>query len=197
MKKLLFICYVIGLLSVQSISAQVVQPPVDEPCRGCDGGGGGGAPRTYGILAPNTADNSGNALILFEGNYCTQDEVLRHPLQTERKTFNVSYLNLNSENNVFFAAIAVWFGVGPNDETRSLALQGVKAGRVIEFYDDPYGSKSDDWVEILVKQDVLSSDRYLIYSYEFSYEDDFVKVTYHKDNGLDGKISYINTFMAY
>lgn len=76
-----------------------------------------------------------------------------------------------------------------NDEARSLTLNDVREGAVIKLYDDPKGNANDDdWVEIHVKK---SSQQYTVNTFEKTYEDDFVKVTYHPNNGLDGKVSHI------
>lgn len=73
-----------------------------------------------------------------------------------------------------------------NDEARSLILHDVPGGRVIRLYDSPSGATDDDWVQIRVLQPVTS---YTIPTFENSFEDAFVRVTYHPDNGLDGKVS--------
>ena len=76
-----------------------------------------------------------------------------------------------------------------NDDARSAKLKWVKPGTKIKVYDDPGGDPDeDDWTEIKVKR--LFKYR-TIDSFEDSYEDDYVKVTYHKDNGLDGKVSHM------
>ena len=48
-------------------------------------------------------------------------------------------------------------------------------------------TKGDDWTEIKIKQKISSP--YGIDTYESSFEDDTVKVTFHSHNGLDGKVS--------
>ncbi|MDN3548791.1 hypothetical protein [Mucilaginibacter aquaedulcis] len=168
-----------------------------QPCDPCSPPGGGG-PTAYGHFIPNGGDHTGNAIIMYEGNNCTQDEVLRHELNADNMAFNINYKDANSYGSSIFTKIAVKFILmeGPNDEARSMALQGVTAGRTIQLYDSPDGSKSDDWVEILIKQDIHSFDLYELDTFEQSYEDAYVKVTYHAHNGLDGKVSNINTFVT-
>jgi hypothetical protein len=73
-----------------------------------------------------------------------------------------------------------------NDEARAVELIDVPAGYVMRFSDSPQGKANDDWVEIIVKQDIFSR---VIDTLERSYEDEALKVIYHRDNGLDGKSS--------
>ena len=73
-----------------------------------------------------------------------------------------------------------------NDEARSALLHDVPAGKVLRFYDHPFRSESDDWVEVIVKRAVA---RKYISSFERSFEDADVRVSYHRNNGLDGKVS--------
>jgi phosphatidylserine/phosphatidylglycerophosphate/cardiolipin synthase-like enzyme len=73
-----------------------------------------------------------------------------------------------------------------NDEARSALLHDVPAGKVLRFYDDPFRSESDDWIEVIVKRAVA---RKYLGSFERSFEDDEVRVIYHRYDGLDGKIS--------
>ncbi|MCY0990374.1 hypothetical protein OV203_24755 [Nannocystis sp. ILAH1] len=75
-----------------------------------------------------------------------------------------------------------------NDEIRSLKLYGARAGAVIQLYDDPNGSTSDDFTIIHVKRIV---PEYVVGTFERSYEDDTVIVNFIRNNGLDGKVSRI------
>ena len=54
--------------------------------------------------------------------------------------------------------------------------------------DDPDGDIGDDWTEIKVKMLFTSK---VIGTFEHSYANDYVEVTYHTHNGLDGKVSRI------
>jgi hypothetical protein len=174
----------------------LLAPPID-PIGDNPGGGGYSPPPVYGRFISNGGSHSsGNAIFLWEGNNCTQDEVIRHVLANDNSVVKGSYKDLYSGSNVFVGAAQVLFGVGPNDEARSISVQGVKAGRVIEFYDSPNAYKDDDWVEILFKQDIHSFDLYQIDTFEKSYEDAYVRVTFHSHNGLDGKVSYINSYLS-
>lgn len=73
-----------------------------------------------------------------------------------------------------------------NDEARSVILRDVPADRVLRVFDDPDGSRQDDWTEIETKRDV---GELLIPTFEESFDNDDVRVSYHRHNGLDGKIS--------
>jgi hypothetical protein len=75
-----------------------------------------------------------------------------------------------------------------NDEARSAELSWVKPGTTITVYDDPDGGTGDDWTEIKVKR-LFKYET--IGTFEGSYENDYVKVTFHHHNGLDGKVSRI------
>ncbi len=73
-----------------------------------------------------------------------------------------------------------------NDRARSLLFRKLKPGTIIRLFDDPAGNTGDDWVEILVKQEV---EGYCVISFESSFEDIVIKVTFSQVNGLDGKVS--------
>ncbi len=75
-----------------------------------------------------------------------------------------------------------------NDDARSVTLLNVRKGAIIRVYDNPEGKEDDDYAEIVVKKEVQS---YCVKSFENTYEDDTVKVTFHKNNGLDGKVSRV------
>lgn len=75
-----------------------------------------------------------------------------------------------------------------NDEARSVKLLNVRPGCTISVYDSPGGSTKDDFCIIRVKR---SSPEYTVATFERSYEDDYVLVSYARKNGLDGKVSRI------
>ncbi|MDN3548790.1 hypothetical protein [Mucilaginibacter aquaedulcis] len=83
-----------------------------------------------------------------------------------------------------------------NDQARSLEFNGMLAGRSLIFFDSPSAETDDDWVEILIKKPIPATDVYRLDTFEQSYEDDYVKVTSHYHNGLDGKVSYLRTYMT-
>ena len=76
-----------------------------------------------------------------------------------------------------------------DNEARSLKLNGVKAGTIIKLCDDPEGREAKgDYCIIQVLKEV---QEYTVDSFEKTYTDDVVKVTYSKDSGLDAKVSNI------
>ncbi|MFT4623522.1 MAG: hypothetical protein ACI8PZ_002178 [Myxococcota bacterium] len=76
----------------------------------------------------------------------------------------------------------------PNDEFRSVQLQNLSPGWTITVYDSPSASTGDDWCTIEVKSQTTV---YNVDSFETDVDDSFVTVTFHKKNGLDGKVSYV------
>jgi hypothetical protein len=76
----------------------------------------------------------------------------------------------------------------PNDEHRSVKLLNVRAGCVISVFDRPDGGTTDDFCVVQVKR---SSPEYTVGTFERSYEDDDVLVSYAHHNGLDGRVSRI------
>jgi len=113
------------------------------------------------------------AVVFWEGNNGSQDG---WPLSTD---FNQSYDLKDGGSPV------------PNDETRSCTITDASAGTVIYVYDSPSASKDDDWAEIQVAQNITSPVVVNTFENSTSYGGGAVKVTYHKNNGLDGKVSYI------
>ncbi|QJB31953.1 hypothetical protein HF324_11360 [Chitinophaga oryzae] len=75
-----------------------------------------------------------------------------------------------------------------NDEIRSMKLYGVRAGCEITVYDSPDGATNDDFTIVNVKK---ISPEYTVNTFERSYEDEYVVVSFIQNNGLDGKISRI------
>ena len=79
-----------------------------------------------------------------------------------------------------------------NDKIRSIRLNDVAQGTKIRLYDDPAGSEKDDWTEITVtasKANATISHLELgggSISYQTGYN-----LTWHKHNGLNGKVSHI------
>jgi hypothetical protein len=75
-----------------------------------------------------------------------------------------------------------------NDAIRSLKLHGVRPGAEIRLYDSPDGSTSDDFCIINVKRSI---PEYVVPSLERTYEDEYVRVMFIRNNGLDGQVSRI------
>ncbi|NML40028.1 hypothetical protein HHL17_22695 [Chitinophaga sp. G-6-1-13] len=75
-----------------------------------------------------------------------------------------------------------------NDEIRSMKLYGVRRDCQITVFDSPDGAMNDDFAIVNVKK---ISPEYTVNTFERSYEDDTVVVSFIRNNGLDGKISRI------
>lgn len=75
-----------------------------------------------------------------------------------------------------------------DNTVRSLKMHNVRPGAEIRLYDSPDGSTSDDFSIINVKR---VAPEYIVQSFERSYEDEYVRVTFIRNNGLDGQISRI------
>lgn len=78
--------------------------------------------------------------------------------------------------------------VKPNDEARSAKLLDVRVGAVITIFDDSSGSAEDDFCVIRVKR---SLPEYIVGTFERSFDDEYVSVSYARKNGLDGRVSRI------
>lgn len=104
-------------------------------------------------------------IVLYEGNGGSQNIVQRFP-------------DTPGQNS----------RVTPNDEARSAKLLNVRVGAVITVYDSPDGSTNDDFCVIRVKK---SSPEYTVATFERSYDDEYVSVSFARNNGLDGKVSRI------
>jgi hypothetical protein len=75
-----------------------------------------------------------------------------------------------------------------NDAIRSAKIYGVRPGCEIRVYDALNGDTNDDFCIVNVKREV---PEYVIDTFEKTYEDEYVRVTFIRNNGLDGKISRI------
>jgi hypothetical protein len=71
---------------------------------------------------------------------------------------------------------------------RSVVLYDIPAGRALRLFDSPVGNKTDDWTEIIAK---LPLNHVQLDSFERSFENTRVRVVYHRNNGLDGKVSRV------
>jgi len=75
-----------------------------------------------------------------------------------------------------------------NDAIKSVKLYGVRPGCTVSLFDSPEGSMKDDFCIVNVRR---STAEYTVDSFQKSYEDDIVTVTYIRDSGSDGEISRI------
>lgn len=77
----------------------------------------------------------------------------------------------------------------PNDEARSCSLLDVPAGTVIKLYDNPDGHTENDWAQITVNR--RTTNDLCVPSFEHDFSDEWYTLKYHKQNGLQGKVSRI------
>lgn len=126
------------------------------------------------LFQPDWNKSIGSYLELYEGNGGTQDVVCP--------------IAITATQPISFGDPIDGYDYRcDNDEARSMLLHDVPAGKVLTFYDDPSGNyRRDDWTEVFVKRAV--SRKYLD-TFERSFEDDDLRVVYHRNDGLDGKIS--------
>ncbi|WP_413668312.1 hypothetical protein ACEN9X_28225 [Mucilaginibacter sp. Mucisp86] len=166
-------------------------PPPDDP--GSGGGGGGPLPPNGGLVS-YTAD-------LTQYGSLNPDGVIGL-IEQNGPSYHTPYSALGTHsgqaNNIdIYHLFPTWpnsaLGGGGafNDRARSALFYGKQAGLHYELYDSPDASKSDDWVEITVKKDIPAGLAYYVWTFESSFYDDYVSVTYHANNGLDGKVSFI------
>lgn len=80
-----------------------------------------------------------------------------------------------------------------NDEARSLRVWYAAPGTIIKVYDDPNGKESDDWAEIRV----LSDKDFVVRSFEEDRVSSDYSITYHRKNGLKGKVSHLRITPGY
>jgi len=107
---------------------------------------------------------------LYEGNDQSQDHVCVVSVQDNT---SVKFTDANPRHC-------------DNDEARSFVLYSIPKGRVLRFFDSPDGSTSDDWVEIIAKRDIQQK---MLRSFETDLDDADITMTFHRNDGLDGKVS--------
>lgn len=112
---------------------------------------------------------TGGIASLYEGNGAIQNKVCDLPLEDAETRFRGN-------------------GACDNDEARSLVLSLARAGTRISLYDSPDCRVNDDYTIIRVKRDLF---RKVVSSFERSVNDTDIEVVYHRDNGLDGKVSCV------
>jgi hypothetical protein len=75
-----------------------------------------------------------------------------------------------------------------NDAIRSCKLFMVRPGAEIRLYDSADASTTDDFAIINVKR---MAPEYVVETFERTYEDEYVRISFIRNNGLDGQISRI------
>ncbi len=121
-----------------------------------------------GLSQPEQQSQDLGRVILYEGNDCSENTI--------GETDDSTPQEINFKERYEFE----------NDETRSVLLINVRSGISIRLFDHPRGDLDDDWVEIQV---IGSISEVCVDSYEQSYRDNLLNVTFHEHNGLDGKVS--------
>jgi hypothetical protein len=81
----------------------------------------------------------------------------------------------------------------PNDQARSCMLVDVARGTVITVTDSPSGATDDDFTTITALSDI---SELVISTFEQSFSNSQVVVSYTSKNGLDGKVSYVKVQAA-
>merc|ERR1712055_117973 len=123
----------------------------------------------------STKDSATNGIIMFyEGNNGSQNQVC-----------TISWTGDASWNFQHFDDCE-------NDEARTAKILLAHSGTTISLYDSPSGSKDDDYTVIKIRGEVTSPVE--LGTFERSQTIDLpgggtVEVAFHKDNGLDGKVS--------
>lgn len=112
------------------------------------------------------------ALIFLEGNDCMQDVVGEIPLLPGQS------INIQEDDRLM------------NDAARSAVLLDLATETRLALFDSPDADQADDWTEIGARRHI---DVYCVTTFERAYEDEFVQVTHHHHDGLDGEISRIET----
>lgn len=80
-----------------------------------------------------------------------------------------------------------------NDDARSAMILPSWNGNVFLVADHPDKFYKDDWAYVVRKKS-FGQKVYCVPSFEYSYEDEYVKLKFHKKNGLDGKISSVRAW---
>jgi len=75
-----------------------------------------------------------------------------------------------------------------NDSIRSAKLYNVRPGCEIRMYDSPSGSTNEDFCIVNIKR---ATPEYIVDTFERTYEDEYVRVTFIRNDGLDGQVSRI------
>lgn len=118
-----------------------------------------------------------NDLLFYKGNNCTGDIVAAYDSHS-----GGTYDNCKKTRRC------------ENDEARSLkVLPGVPTYKTIKIADSPKGTSDDDTATIKVYSSPTSEICVSTFEKTSSYSGD-VYVTYYEDNGLDGKVSFINIY---
>jgi hypothetical protein len=143
------------------------------------------------VAPPYTIYGVGNIHIdLFSNNGPSQSTPNIEFWEDPSKPISVDLGTFQQDPNNLFAT-------GPyNDMARSVAFSGPLAGMEFNFYDSPSQSVYDDYTTVQFLQNPPSGYSYFLWTFETSYQDAYVSVVYHHYNGLDEKVSSINSILV-
>ncbi|ELU8564822.1 hypothetical protein [Vibrio parahaemolyticus] len=110
-------------------------------------------------------------LAFYEGNNGSQDLVCSIPI--------------SGNKNIDFTSDS--YGCD-NDEARSMVLHQVRSGTQITVFDSPSANRNDDYTVINVLNDISS---YTIDTFEHTFQNPWISVSFRHVNGLDGKVSRV------
>ena len=137
------------------------------------------------VTIENSANPYGNThdIVFYEGNDCTQG--IKGEFHSDQDYVSDCTQSDNCDN----------------DEIRSMLIYpGVSTNRVIKLYNDPDGSKMDDWARIYIGEGFSTDAPYCVGSFEHQttpeMRNDDVHIVYHHSDsgigdGLDGKVSRV------
>jgi hypothetical protein len=104
----------------------------------------------------------------------------------------IAFYNGNSASQDVIQAVEDYpgqdFRPREDDAIKSAKLYNVRPGCEIRVFDSGTGNMTDDFCVINVKR---AAPEYTLHSFEKSYEDEYVRVTYIPNDGLDGKVSRV------
>lgn len=115
-------------------------------------------------------------IVLWEGQNATEDAVCAIPYTGDPLRFSFK------DDNAPIKGCE-------NDEASSATLLNLKAGSTFTVFDSPHESRQDDWTTVLVKRDIVRVD---LGSFEQNVDNADIRVTHHRYNGLDGKVSFVS-----
>lgn len=126
------------------------------------------------VVSPKFNEDAYPADIFFyEGNNCTQD------IKAKLRSYSSHDINCKKSNNC------------DNDEIRSVLLMSYGKSRyTLKVFDHPDGKQNDDWSVLKVDTTKFVGSQ-CVKTFEKDRNLQGVEVDFHKDNGLDGKISRI------
>lgn len=132
----------------------------------------------------------------FGGLLCTASDGTR-PFRC-RNDMTVSFFSGNDCTGKFLGSFdtqgrtIIPRGTIQNDEARSMKIFGARSGVEIEIFDSPEGKTNDDWTHIYIKRGLTD---FCVASFEHpSFNWPEMRYDYHRDNGLDGKVSRIHIY---